>query len=121
MNPEATTLPTTVLVKATSRIAEQLQLTEAELAAILGISEKDVLSLVHMDDLAPHTSEGKQALALVQLYQQLFKLAGGDFEVMRLFIISPNRYLDDQLPRRLIQTPQGFSKVIDLLERMRHI
>ena len=65
MNPEATTLPTTVLVKATSRIAEQLQLTELELAAILGVSEKDVLSLVQMDDLAPHTSEGKQALALL--------------------------------------------------------
>lgn len=121
MNPEATTLPTTVLVKATSRIAQQLQLTQSELAAILGISEKDVLSLVHMDDLDPHTSEGKQALALVQLYQQLFKLAGGDFEVMRLFINSPNRSLDDQLPRRLIQTPQGFSQVIDVLERMRHI
>ena len=69
MNPEATTLPTTVLVKATSRIAEQLQLTELELAAILGVSEKNVLSLVQMDDLAPHTSEGKQALALVQIYQ----------------------------------------------------
>ena len=65
MNPEATTLPTTVLVKATSRIAEQLQLTQSELAAILGISEKDVLSLEHMDDLDPHTSEGKQALALL--------------------------------------------------------
>jgi len=51
----------------------------------------------------------------------LFKLAGGDFEVMRLFINSPNRSLDDQLPRRLIQTPQGFSQVIDVLERMRHI
>jgi|GEM_PF-321756 len=121
MNLEAMTLPTTVLVKATSRIAEQLQLTQSELATILGVPEQEVLSLVHMDDLDPHTSEGKQALALVQLYQQLFKLAGGDFEVMRLFINSPNRYLDDQLPRRLIQTPQGFSKVIDLLERMRHI
>ena len=65
MNPEATTLPTTVLVKATSRIAQQLQLTELELAAILGISEKDVLLLVQMDNLAPHTSEGKQALALL--------------------------------------------------------
>lgn len=121
MNLEATSLPTTVLVKATSRIAEHLQLTQLELAAILGVSEKDVLPLEHMDNLAPYTSEGKQAVALVQLYQQLFKLSGGDFEVMRLFIDSPNRYLDDQLPRRLIQTPQGFSKVIDLLERMRHI
>ena len=65
MNQEATTLPTTVLVKAMSRIAEQLQLTESELAAILGVPEQEVLSLVQMDDLAPHTSEGKQALALL--------------------------------------------------------
>ncbi len=50
MNPEATTLPTTVLVKATSRIAEQLQLTQSELAAILGVPEQEVLSLVQMDD-----------------------------------------------------------------------
>ncbi|WP_312326328.1 antitoxin Xre/MbcA/ParS toxin-binding domain-containing protein [Acinetobacter sp.] len=117
MNPEATTLPTTVLVKATSRIAEQLQLTQSELAAILGVPEQEVLSLVQMDDLAPHTKENRHSL----YYQQLFKLAGGDFEVMRLFINSPNRSLDDQLPRRLIQTPQGFSQVIDVLERMRHI
>ena len=65
MYQEAMTLPTTVLVKATSRIAEQLQLTQSELATILGVPEQEVLSLVQMDDLAPHTSEGKQALALL--------------------------------------------------------
>lgn len=121
MNNETDISKSQVLAKAIFNLAEQLQLQESELALVLDLSEAELSSIINQKELEPDTTAGKRAITLINIYQALFGLNGGDLSWMRQFINSPNRSLDDQLPRRLIQTPQGFSQVIDVLERMRHI
>ncbi|WP_313482868.1 MbcA/ParS/Xre antitoxin family protein [Acinetobacter variabilis] len=45
-------------------------------------------------------------------------LTGGDLSWMRQFINSPNKLLDEQTPRSLIQTGHGLSAVLRLLGRL---
>lgn len=116
MNYESMLSPANVLAKAILNIAEQLQLTESELATIVGLLMTDRARTLQEDLLKPHTTAAKRALLLVRVYQGIYDLNGGDIECMRHFINSPNRLLDHQSPRMLIQTEQGLSKVVDLLE-----
>ncbi|EEY90066.1 DUF2384 domain-containing protein [Acinetobacter lwoffii] len=118
MNSETGISKSQVLAIAVFNLAEQLQLKEFELALILGLSEAELSLVINEKELEPDTTAGEKAIALVNIYQKLFSLHGGDLSWMRQFINSPNKLLDQQTPRSLMQTEHGLSEVLRLLGRL---
>lgn len=116
MDSEKNISQSEVLAKAVLRIAEQLQLKESELAMILGSSDADLSLAIKEHGLAPNTTQGERALALVRIYEVGLSLHGGDVESMLNFINSPNRLLNHQVPRTLLQTEHGLTEVLQLVE-----
>ena len=118
MNNEADISKAQVLATAIFNLAEQLQLTKSELALILSISGAELSSIINQKELEPDTTAGKRAITLINIYQALFSLNGGDLSWMRQFINSPNKLLDQQTPGSLMQTEHGLSEVLRLLGRL---
>lgn len=116
MDSEKNISQSEVLAKAVLRIAEQLQLKESELTMILRSSDADLSLAIKEHGLAPNTTQGERALALVRIYQAGLSLHGGDVEWMLNFINSPNRLLNHQVPRTLMQTEHGLTEVLQLVE-----
>ena len=118
MNNETDISKSQVLAIARFNLAEHLQLQESELALVLDLSEAELSSIINQKELEPDTSAGKRAITLINIYQALFGLNGGDLSWMRQFINSPNKLLDQQIPRSLMQTEHGLSAVLRLLGRL---
>lgn len=107
MNNETDISKSQVLAKAIFNLAEHLQLQESELALVLDLSEAELSSIINQKELEADTSAGKRAITLINIYQALFGLNGGDLSWMRQFINSPNKLLDQQISRSLMQTEHG--------------
>ncbi|EXA68125.1 hypothetical protein J504_0527 [Acinetobacter baumannii 348935] len=118
MNNETDISKSQVLAKAIFNLAKQLQLQESELALVLDLSEAELSSIINQKELEPDTTAGKRAITLINIYQALFGMNGGDLSWMRQFINSPNKLLDQQIPRSLMQTEYGLSAVLRLLGRL---
>jgi hypothetical protein len=49
----------------------------------------------------------------LQIWKGLYKMCGGDYDVMRHWIHTPNTYLRFKVPANLITTEEGIQDVLD--------
>jgi len=108
-----------VLTKALLRAADLLDLSSANLARILGVSEASVSRLVSgARSVDPSSKEGELALLLVRVYRSLDALVGTDAAQRKAWLRSPNRALNGR-PSDLIQRADGLVAVVNYLDAMR--
>ena len=111
-------LHATALTKATLRAAALLDLNDADLARVIGVSPAS-LSRLHRDrTIQPASKEGELAILLVRLYRSLDGVLGGQEAALRRWFQAENHHLGG-VPSQLVQTVQGLVHVIQYLDAMR--
>jgi uncharacterized protein (DUF2384 family) len=109
----------TVLGKALVRASRELELSQGEVAAILGTSAASMSrTFGGARGLDPASAEGRHALLFVRLFRSLDALVGGDAAKARSWLRAPNRHLGAP-PLRLLETTQGLVHVAEYLDAMR--
>lgn len=109
--------PGAVLTKATLRAAKILELTDADLASVLGISAASVSRLGRTREIPTTGKEPQLAVLFVRMYRSLDALLG-DAEHCRKWLHSANSHLSG-VPAELIRTVQGLVHVTEYLDAMR--
>lgn len=108
-----------VLSKAALRAAERLELSQKDLAGILGVSTSSVSRLYGRSRLlSPEDNEGKRALLFLRVYRSLDSLLGGEREKMCAWFKSENQHLAG-IPVELMKDLPGLVHVADYLDAMR--
>lgn len=109
----------TVLSKATVRAAEQLDVRQAQLAKVLGLSAATTSRLAAGTWLLPqHSKAWELAAAFVRLYRSLAAITGGKAPAMRDWLHSANDALGDE-PATRILTAEGLFNVVHYLDAAR--
>lgn len=107
-----------VLAKAVLNAAEQLDLKQAQLAAILGMHRTAISRLKSNPELDPASKQGELALLLIRLYRALYALTGGDADWMRHFMNTPNR-VTAGIPIQQIESISGLVSVLQFVDAIR--
>jgi DNA-binding XRE family transcriptional regulator len=108
-----------VLAKAALRAAALLELTQAELAPMLGLSRATVSRIAsgaHVLD--PEQKAWELAALFVRLFRSLDALVGSNEAQARAWLNSENRALGG-IPRRMISTAEGLVRVVQYLDAAR--
>lgn len=108
----------TVLTKAALRAAGLLDLTDAQLARILGVSPASLSRLRQNRLIDPRSKEGELAVLFVRLFRSLDGLMSGDQAAVRAWFHASNRHLGG-VPAELVRTIQGLVNVLEYLDAMR--
>lgn len=95
---------TIVLAKAVKNAAKYLSLNKTQLKKVLNLSDEDFV------ELDPSSPSGRKAILLIQIYQALYVLNGGDQEWMQRCMLNQN-YLTGGIPIDQIQQEDGLIKV----------
>jgi putative toxin-antitoxin system antitoxin component (TIGR02293 family) len=104
---------------ATVAAAKRLNVNQAELARIIGVSKPTVSRMFRGQyPLSPATKAGELALLFVRLSRSLDSIVGTD-ETARQWLGNPNTALAAQRPRELMQTAQGLVRVVEYLDAHR--
>src|SRR5712675_2202218 len=98
--------PAAVLAKATLSAARRLQLTNRDLAGVLGTSEASVSRLSGDRTLRPGSAEASLALLFVRLFRSLDAITGGVESSARAWFIAPNHHVGG-IPAERVQTVEG--------------
>lgn len=108
-----------VLSKATVRAAEQLDVRQAQLARVLGLSPATASRLAAGSWLLQQDSKAWElAAAFVRLYRSLAAITGGRTQAMRDWLHSANDALGAE-PARRILTAEGLFHVVQYLDAVR--
>ncbi|MGH8288330.1 MAG: MbcA/ParS/Xre antitoxin family protein [Steroidobacteraceae bacterium] len=108
-----------VLSKATVRAAAQLDVRQAQLASVLGLSAATTSRLAAGTWLLPQGSKAWElAAAFVRLYRSLAAVTGGKAQAMRDWLHSANDALGGE-PARRILTAEGLFHVVQYLDAVR--
>lgn len=108
-----------VLAKATIRAAQELRLSNAALARVIGFSEPTISRIASGNrGIEPNSKEGQLALLLVRLFRSLDPLVGSDAQKRHDWLNSHNKALNG-VPHALIETPQGLVLTLSYLDGMR--
>lgn len=108
-----------VLSKATVRAAEQLDVRQAQLAKVLGLSAATTSRLAAGAWLLPQDSKAWElAAAFVRLYRSLAAITGGKTQAMRDWLHSANTALAGA-PAQRILTAEGLFHVVQYLDAAR--
>jgi len=109
-----------VVAKALVRAAQRLELSQSEVAEVLGTSTASVSRTFAGDrPIAADSAEGRHALLLVRVFRSLDTLVGGDEEKARRWLGAPNAHLGGQAPRALLASTPGLVRVAEYLDAMR--
>ncbi len=109
-----------VLSQAVVEAADRLQLRTGVLRQILGISQPTASRLLHGRYRIPPESKTWELAALfVRLYRALFAMVGGNDELARLWLESPNRAFGDRAPVELIQRIDGLLHACEYVDAHR--
>ncbi|HXN55801.1 MAG TPA: antitoxin Xre/MbcA/ParS toxin-binding domain-containing protein [Myxococcales bacterium] len=112
--------PEHVVGKALSRAAALFDLTQAEVARVLGTSVSSISrTFAGARALDLSSAEGRNALLFVRVFRSLDALLGGDSGKARLWLNAANGHLAGQAPKALLMTTQGLVHVADYLDAMR--
>ena len=117
--PEVRSTHETVLTKAVLRAADKLEINQAALAAILGLSEAQVsrmrsgVAALHAD-----TKPFELGVLFVRLFRSLDALVGGDEAMARAWLANPNLALGAK-PAEKIRKVEGLMDVIAYLDARR--
>ena len=106
-----------VLTRSARRAAERLDLTQKDLAQIIGVSPATVSRLPHRP-LDPAAKEGELAILFVRMFRSLDALVGGNVDSARKWLHADNHHLRG-VPAQLIQTVTGLVDVVEYLDAMR--
>jgi DNA-binding XRE family transcriptional regulator len=106
-----------VLTRSARRAAELLDLTQRDLARIIGVSPATVSRLPHRP-LDPAAKEGELAILFIRMFRSLDALVGGDVDSARKWLHAENRHLSG-VPAQLIQSVTGLVDVVEYLDAMR--
>ena len=105
-----------VLSKATIRAADLLGISQAMLAAILGISSPSSSRLWHGKYfLTENTKTWELACLFVKIYQLLNEMVGGNANTAKQWLNNHNQALMDR-PLRLLSDIQGLTRVYQYLD-----
>ena len=107
-----------VLADATLATARRLDVTNRELARILGISEASVSRLSRGRTLRPDSREAELAALFVRLFRSLDALVGGDEAQAQAWYRAGNRHVGG-VPADRVQTVEGLVDVVRYLDAMR--
>lgn len=108
-----------VAAKALRRAAEALQLSQAEVAAIVGASAASVSrTFAGERGIDPASAEGRLALLFLRVFRSLDALVGGDADKARQWLRLSNRHLGST-PLQLLALPQGLVRLADYLDGFR--
>lgn len=107
-----------VLTKATLRAARYLDLTNRELAVILGASEASISRLSRERTLRLGSREAELAALLVRIVRSLDALVGGDEGKARAWFAARNRHLGG-VPAERVRSVEGLVDVVHYLDAMR--
>ena len=108
-----------VLGKATIRAAHELNLSNAALARVIGLSEPTISRIsAGSRGIDPSSKEGQLALLLVRVFCSLDPLVGSDVQKRHDWLRSPNKALNGT-PALLIETPYGLVTTLSYLDGMR--
>lgn len=107
-----------VLAKAVLNVATQLDLKQAQLAAILGVHRTAISRLKGNPELDPSSKQGEIALLLIRISRALYALTGGDIEWMRHFMNTPNR-VTGGIPVKQIESISGLVAVLQFVDAIR--
>lgn len=108
-----------VLSNAVVRAGEKLELTQAQLARVLGLSTATASRLASGSwQLAPGSKPWELAALLVRIYRSLDAITGGKVEAMRAWLHSGNAALGGE-PARMITTAEGLIHVLHYLDASR--
>ena len=119
--PRSSLSDSALVAQAALRAASLLDITDRDLARILGVSPATI-SRMRKGGYPLDVSQKPFELAVlfVRLYRSLDALAGGDDDVARRWIANHNTALDSA-PIKLIQTVSGLIKVIEYLDARRAV
>lgn len=110
-----------VLSKATVRAADHLELTNTELADILGLSPA---SISRMRNGAYSLEEGTKAFECAQFFMRLFRaldaLTGSDDRASRFWLRNENTMLQGR-PIEMIRTIRGLINAVDYVDSRRAV
>ncbi|MBB2496646.1 antitoxin Xre/MbcA/ParS toxin-binding domain-containing protein [Aquipseudomonas ullengensis] len=107
-----------VLLKALLNTREQLGLTQAELAGIVGVNRSAISRWGDSGGLRPQSKTGELALLLIRAYRALFALFGGNLDDMRHFLRTDNHHLAG-VPLQQMAQVQGLVRVVEYLDAIR--
>jgi uncharacterized protein (DUF2384 family) len=109
-----------VLSQAVVEAAARLQLRTGVLRAVLGISQPTASRLLHGHYRIPSESKTWELAALfVRLYRALFAMVGGNDELARVWLESPNRAFGDRPPLEAIQRIDGLIHACEYVDAHR--
>ena len=118
--PNPSPSPASVLTKAVVRAADLLELTQKEVAGILGLSEASV-SRMRAGAYLLHPERPKEwelGALFVRFFRSLDALWGHGEEA-RQWLASPNRALASARPRDLLTSVEGLVRVVAYLDAAR--
>lgn len=109
-----------VVAKALVRAAQRLELSQSEVAEVVGTSTASVSrTFAGERPIAADSAEGRHALLLVRVFRSLDTLVGGDEEKAQRWLGAPNAHLGGQAPRALLASTPGLVRVAEYLDAMR--
>lgn len=107
-----------VLSKAVLTAADQLGLNQSELGRTIGVDRSRISRLKRQLNLDPASKQGELALMLIRVARALFALNGGDHDITRHFMSTPNR-ITQGTPKEQVQTIQGLCSVLSFVDAIR--
>jgi len=111
--------PGQVLIKAVLRAADIMQLNQATLAQVLGVSPASISRMRNgAYRLVPTAKEWELATLLVRLFRGLDAIMAGDEEALRSWLDSYNTALHDK-PRALLTQAAGLTRTVDYVDSYR--
>jgi len=111
--------PGQVLIKAVLRAADIMQLNQATLAQVLGVSPASISRMRNgAYRLVPTAKEWELATLLVRLFRGLDAIMAGDEEALRSWLDSYNTALNDK-PRALLTRVAGLTRTVDYVDSYR--
>jgi len=110
--------PSYVLAKALLNAGEELQLSQAELAAVVGLHRTGISRLKKSMQLDPNSKTGELALLLIRVARALYALSGGDSTWTQHFMRNTNT-MTAGIPAEQVQSVQGLSRVLQYVDAIR--
>ena len=111
--------PAAVLSRATVRAARNLELAQAELAQVIGVSTATLSRLANgRRSLEPGSKPWQLAALFVRLFRSLDAIVGSDDTAARAWLRSDNSALGG-VPLNLIRDPAGLVRTVDYLDAAR--
>ena len=117
--PVAAPSPAAVLSRATVRAATLLDITQRDLADVLGISAATMSRIASgQKQLEPGSKPWQLAALFVRLFRALDAIVGSDDEAARAWMRGRNLSLGG-VPLELVRDPAGLVRAVDYLDAAR--